>query len=66
MFEREFDNDPCGLLATKPAADGLLVLTAAAAATAAIFGANNRMNSGVADGKPGGMAIGNIQGSTGL
>jgi hypothetical protein len=29
-------------------------------AIAAIFGANNRIKSGVVDGKPGGIAIGNI------
>jgi hypothetical protein len=46
--------------------DELLALATAAAATAAILGVNSRMKSGVADGKPGGMAIGNIQGSTGL
>jgi hypothetical protein len=31
---------------------------------AAIFGANNRIKSGVVDGKPGGIAIGNRYGST--
>jgi hypothetical protein len=47
---------------TKFGAFGLPVLFA----TAAIFGANNRMKSGVADGKPGGIVIGKIYGSTGL
>jgi hypothetical protein len=62
--------DPCGPLEleTKLPPDGLFVFAAAAAAaaTAAIFGANKRIKSGDVDGKPGGIAIGNIQGSTGL
>lgn len=34
--------------------------------TGAIFGANNLMNSGAVDGKPGGIGIGNRNDSTGL
>ena len=59
---------PCVLLEfpRKFALDGLLVFATAAAATAAIFGAKKRIKSGDVDGKPGGIAIGNIHGSTGL
>jgi hypothetical protein len=47
---------------TKLAPVGLVGLVA----TAAIFEAKNRIKSGVVDGKPGGIAIGNMYGSTGL
>jgi hypothetical protein len=55
--------DPCGALdvGTKLAPVGFVGLVV----TAAMFEAKNRINSGV-DGKPGGIAIGNMYGSTEL
>lgn len=61
---RPFDTDPCGTfdVCTRFALVGLVGLTG----SGAIFGAKYRMNSGAVDGKPGGIVIGIIYGSTGL
>jgi hypothetical protein len=64
VVERPLGTGPCEAfdVCTKLAPCGF----AGFPATAAIFGANNRIKSGPVDGKPGGIAIGNIYGSTGL
>jgi hypothetical protein len=64
VVERELGKDPCEAfdVCTKLLPGWFVAFVA----TAAIFGANNRINSGVVDGKPGGIAIGNIYGSAGL
>lgn len=58
---RPLGADPWGTLdvCTRFAAAGF-------AGNDAMLGAKYLMNSGVAEGKPGGMAIGNMYGSTGL
>lgn len=62
VVERPFGTGPCDVfdVGTKLAPDWFVGV----GGTVAIFGANNRIKSGVADGKPGGIAIGNIYGST--